>query len=107
MSYDLYNGNSKGITYPRKYKIFLALTVVFVVLIFALIGVFCFVSENIDMLPEKFQNEVIILAVFIAVEVINAVLGGVCASKVNKIRVTTQDEYRRKRVARDILEDIE
>ena len=89
------NKGLEGIKYPKKYRVFIALTVMGIVLTFAYIAITAVISENITVLPEAIRSEGFVFALFIAVEIVNLILTFVFAFRVKNIRKATIDEYRK------------
>ena len=89
------NKGLEGIKYPKKYRVFIALTVMGSVLAFAYIAIIAVISENITVLPEAIRSEGFVCALFIAVEIVNLILTFVFAFRVKNIRKATIDEFRK------------
>ena len=84
----------ENIKYPKKYRVFICLTIIGVILEFVYIAVAYIVLENVESLPKVLQNEYIVFAVFMIIEVLNTVLSFVFAFRIKKIRKETIEEYR-------------
>lgn len=84
----------ENIKYPKKYRVFLCLTIIGVILEFVYIAVAYIALENVELLPKVLQNEYIVFAVFMIIEMLNTVLSFVFAFRVKKIRKETIEEYR-------------
>ncbi len=91
------NKDLASIKYPKKYKIYVALTVIGIVLMFIYIAIAYILLENIESLPAVLQNEAVIFGVFMIVWVVNIILSFVFAFRVKKIREAVRREYRRKK----------
>lgn len=95
------NEGLENIKYPRKYKIYIILTIICLVLSFIYLAVACIVVKNIDVLPTIMQNEHGIIAVFVIVEALNFILSLIFAFRVKKIREITIKEFREKQYMRN------
>ena len=89
------NKGLEGIKYPPKYRVYIVLTVMGNVLMFAYIAITAVILENITVLPETIRSEVVVFAILIAVEIVNLILTFVFAFRVKNIRKATIDEYRK------------
>ena len=89
------NKGLEDIKYPPKYRVYIALTVVGIVLMFAYIAITAVILENITVLPEAIRSEGFVFALFIAVEIVNLILTFVFAFRVKNIRKATIDEFRK------------
>ena len=87
------NKGLEGIKYPKKYRVFIALTVMGSVLMFAYIAITAVILENITVLPEAIRSEGFVFALFIVVEILNLILTFVFAFRVKNIRKATIDEF--------------
>ncbi len=90
------NTGLENIKYPKKYKVYIVLTIIGIVLMFAYLAFTYIALENMDMLPKAFQREEVIFAALIILEVFNMILSFVFAFRVKNIRKATIDEYRKK-----------
>ena len=88
------NADLQDLKYPKRYKIFIVLFVVAMLCLFANIFITGFVLKNISMLPLAFQNEGLVFAAFVVLEILVLVALSVLAFKVKKIRKVTIEEYR-------------
>lgn len=84
----------ENIKYPKKYRVFICLTIIGVILEFVYIAVAYIVLENVESLPKVLQNEYIVFAIFMIIEMLNIVFSFVFAFRVKKIRKETIEEYR-------------
>ena len=86
----------ENIRYPAKYKLYFALCILGIVMLF--VNIFgCFtLMGNISLLPQNLQNEGILFTAFIVLEIIDLVLSFVFAFRVRNIRRVTIDEYKKK-----------
>ena len=89
------NKGLEGIKYPPKYRVYIVLTVMGIVLMFAYIAITAVILENITVLPETIRSEVVVFAILIAVEIVNLILTFVFAFRVKNIRKATIDEFRK------------
>jgi hypothetical protein len=89
------NKGLENIKYPKKYRIYIALTVMGIVLMFAYIAITAVILENIEVLPEAIRSEGLIFAIFLVVEILNLILSFLFAFRVKNIRKATIDEYRK------------
>lgn len=89
------NKGLEGIKYPQKYRVYIALTVMGIVLIFAYIAITVAILENIEVIPEAIRSEGFVFAIFIVVEILNLILSFVFAFCVKNIRKATIDEFRK------------
>ena len=89
------NKGLEGIKYPSKYRVYLVLTVMGIVLMFAYIAITAVILENITVLPETIRSEGFVFAVFLVVEILNLILSFVFAFRVKNIRKATIDEFRK------------
>ncbi len=89
------NKGLEDIKYPKKYKVYIALTVMGIVLIFAYIAITAVILENIEVLPEAIRSEGFVFAIFLAVEILNLILSFLFAFRVKNIRKATIDEFRK------------
>ena len=88
------NADLQDLKYPKRYKIFIVLFVVAMFCLFANLFITGFVLKNIGMLPLAFQNEGLVFAAFVVLEILVLVALSVLAFKVKKIRKVTIEEYR-------------
>ncbi|MBR2907097.1 MAG: hypothetical protein IKC26_03535 [Clostridia bacterium] len=89
------NKESEERKYPKKYKVYVALTVIGIALMFIYLACACIVMENIDALPKAFQNEGAVLATLIIAEVLNMILTFVFAFRVRRIRQAVMEGDRK------------
>ena len=89
------NEGLENIKYPRQYKIYIALTVVGIVLMFEYLAVALIILDNIDVLPKAIQNESIIFAILVVIEAIDLILSFLFAFRVKNIRKAAIDEFRK------------
>ena len=89
------NKGLENIKYPIKYKIYIILTIIGLILMFAYIAIVAVILENINMLPEVIRNEGVIFAIFVVVELLNLILSFVFAFRVRNIRKATIDAFRK------------
>ena len=87
------NKGLENIKYPKKYRIYIALTVIGIVLMFTYIAITAVILENIEVLPEKVRSEGFVFATFLVVEMLNMILSLFFSFRVNRIRKATIDEY--------------
>ena len=85
------NQGLEDIKYPKKLKIYFALSMIGIALMFAFIFITWIVTENIELLPKTLQNEYVILASFVVAEITDIVLSFVFAFKVKRIRKETKE----------------
>ncbi len=90
------NKGLADIKYPKKYRRYIVLAIIGIVLMFVYIAVTYIALENIGSFPQAFQNEGIIFGVLAIVEVTNIILSFIFAFQVKKIREETIKEYREK-----------
>ena len=74
----------ENIKYPQKYRTFIVLTIIGIILPFVFLAVTLIIVDNIESLPTILQNENVILLLLVAVEVIDFTLAFVFAFKVKK-----------------------
>ena len=84
----------ENIKYPKKYRVFICLTIIGVILEFVYIAVAYIALENVELLPKVLQNEYIVFAIFMIIEMLNTVFSFVFAFRIKKIRKETIEEYR-------------
>ena len=89
------NKDLEGIKYPPKYRVYIVLTVMGIVLMFVYIAITAVILENITVLPEAIRSEGFVFALFIVVEILNLILTFVFAFRVKNIRKATIDEFRK------------
>ena len=89
------NKGLEGIKYPPKYRVYIALTVMGIVLIFAYIAITAVILKNIEVLPGTIRSEGFVFAIFIVVEILNLILSFLFAFRVKNIRKATIDEFRK------------
>ena len=89
------NKGLEDIKYPKKYRVYIALTVMGIVLMFAYIAITAVILENIEVLPEAIRSEGFIFAICLVVEILNLILSFLFAFRVKNIRKATIDEYRK------------
>ena len=92
------NKGLEGIKYPPKYRVYIVLTVMGIVLMFAYIVITAVILENITVLPETIRSEGVVFAILIAVEIVNLILTFTFAFRVKNIRRATIDEFRKSRI---------
>lgn len=91
------NEGLEDIKYPKKYRVYIVLTVIGIVLMFAYLAFAYIALKNMDMLPKAFQREVAVFAVLIIMEVFNMILSFVFAFRVKNIRKDVIEEYKRRK----------
>lgn len=89
------NKGLEDIKYPKKYRVYIVLTIMGIVLMFAYIAIATIVLENIELLPEVIRNEGFVFAILLVVEILNLILSFMFAFCVKKIRKDTIDEFRK------------
>ena len=89
------NKGLEDIKYPPKYRVYIVLTVMGFVLMFAYIVITAVILENITVLPEAIRSEGFVFAIFLVVEILNLILSFVFAFRVKNIRKATIDEFRK------------
>ena len=98
------NKGLENIEYPKKYRVYIVLTIIGVILLFANLGVAYIALKNIDALPELIQNESAVFTILLLSEILDVILSFVFAFRVQKIRIKTKEEYREKQ-AKDKIEN--
>ena len=91
-------GQNKGlenIKYPLKYKVYIALCILGIGMMFANIWWFAFLMDNLDVLPRNLQDEGLVFGAFIVLEIVSVVLSFVFAFRVKNIRKTMVDKYKK------------
>ena len=91
------NKDLENIKYPKKYKVYIGLTVISIVFLFINLFGMYFLMKRIPLLPTVLQNEGVIFAVFAIVEILDMVLSFMFAFRVKKIRKETIDTYKKKK----------
>ena len=89
------NKGIENIKYPQKYRVYIALTVMGIVLMFAYIAITAVILGNIEVLPEAIRSEGFVFAICLVVEILNLILSFLFAFRVKNIRKATIDEYRK------------
>ena len=79
------NKGLENIKYPKKYKRYIILTIIGIVLMFAFIFITWKVTENIELLPKAFQNKYVIFGSFAVAEITDIVLSFILATLIGAI----------------------
>ena len=91
-----YYEKPKKIKRPKKYKIYIILTVICVLLMFINIGITYIIMDNIDLLPQTFQNEYLVFGVMMGLELLFIILSFAFAFRIWKMNMMTDEERREK-----------
>jgi biotin transporter BioY len=91
------NADLQDLKYPKRYKIFIVLFVVAMLCLFANLFITGFVLKNIGILPIAFQNEGLVFAAFVVLEILVLILCFILAFKIKKTREMTIEKYRTER----------
>lgn len=90
------NSDIVDIKYPKQYKIFAILGALGIILSFVILFTTWYVLENIAMLPKVLQEEGVVFAIFMVLEILDLILSFIFAFRVKKIREKTILEFRAK-----------
>ena len=87
------NQGFENIKYPKAYRRNIIFVIISIVLMWVVFAIAFIALENVNKLPNIWQNEMLIFCTFVIAEIVDVVLAFVFAFRVKRIRKETKEKY--------------